>query len=220
MLTLFLGDVKRVSKRVLFNTHLILDPFSSFAPPPSKNLLKRLWVPYLTDCINAAINNCCFPNELKVADVSPCYKKSLKTEKSNYRPMSVLPAISKIFERLVGSQINQFLDNKWSNLLTAVRKGHSTQDALLRVIESWCKCFDATGIIGTVLMDLSKAYDCIVHDLLIAKLEAYGVDRDSFKFVYSYSGVFTGVQGGHGPQKFSWPLHWPLAFLRRCFDYF
>ena len=45
---------------------------------------------------------------------------------------------------------------------------------------------DASGIVGTVLMDLSKAYDCIVHDLLIAKLEAYGFDRDSLRFMYSY----------------------------------
>ena len=54
------------------------------------------------------------------------------------------------------------------------------------MIESWRKCLDASGIIGTVLMDLSKAYDCIEHDLLIAKLEAYGFDRDSLKFMYSF----------------------------------
>ena len=147
---------------------------------------KNIVVPYLTDVINAAINNCCFPNELKVADVSPCYKKGMKTEKSNYRPISALPAISKIFERLIASQINRFLNNKWSSLLTAFRKGHSAQGALLRVIESWRKCLDASGIVGTVLMDLSKAYDFIVHDLLIAKLEAYGFDRDSLRFMYSY----------------------------------
>ena len=110
----------------------------------------------------------------------------MKTEKSNYRPISVLPAISKIFERLIGSQINHILDNKWSNLLTAFRKGRSTQDALLSLIESWRKCHDASGIAGTVLMDLSKAYDCIVHDLLIAKLKAYGFERDSLRFMYSY----------------------------------
>ena len=153
------------------------DELRSFDPkkPSSGNVPVRIMkdsenviVPYLTDCINVAISNCCFPNELRVADVSPCYKKGIKTERPNYRPISVLPAISKILERLIGSQINHFLEHKWSNLLTASRKGHSTQDTLLRVIESWCKCLDALGTVGTVLMDLSKAYDCILHGLLIA----------------------------------------------------
>ena len=98
----------------------------------------------------------------------------------------VLPPISNIVERLIGSQINVFVENKLSNLLSAFRKGYSTQDALLRVIESWRKCVDASGIIGTVLMDLSKAYDCIKHDPLIAKLEAYGFDRNSLKLMCSY----------------------------------
>ena len=60
------------------------------------------------------------------------------------------------------------------------------QDALLRVIESWHKCLDALEILGTVLMDLSTAYDCILHNLLIAKLEAYCFDKDSLKFIYCY----------------------------------
>ena len=84
-----------------------LDPKNSNSgniPIKSIKDSKNIVVPYLTDCINAAINNCRPPNELKVADVSPCYKKGMKTEKSNYRPISVLPpAISKIFERLIGS---------------------------------------------------------------------------------------------------------------------
>ena len=78
------------------------------------------------------------------------------------------------------------MEKKLSNLLSAFRKGFSKQDALLRVIESWRKCLDASGIVGTVLMDLSKAYDCIPHDLLIAKLEAYGFERNSLKVMYSY----------------------------------
>ena len=87
---------------------------------------------------------------------------------------------------MIGSQLNGFIENKLSNLITAFRIGYSTQDALLRVIESLRTCLDALGIVGTVLMDLSKAYDCVLHDLLIATLEAYGLDRNSFKLMYSY----------------------------------
>ena len=83
-----------------------------------------------------------------VSDVSAGYKRGVQTDRSNYKPISVLPPISKIFERLIGSQINVFVENKLSNLLSAFRKGYSTQDALLRVIESWRKCLDALGIIG------------------------------------------------------------------------
>ena len=115
----------------------------------------------------------------------------LQTDRSNYRPISLLLPILKIFERLIGSQLNGFLENKLSNLFSAFRKGYSTQDALLRVIESWRKCLDASGIVGIMLMDLLKAYDCIRHDLLIDKLEAYGLDRNSLKRIYSY---LTGTQ--------------------------
>ena len=53
-------------------------------------------------------------------------------------------------------------------------------------METWKKCLDTSGIAGTILMDLSKAYDCIPHDLLIAKLEAYGFKKNALKLVYSY----------------------------------
>ena len=73
-----------------------------------------------------------------------------------------------------------------SHLLSGFRQGYSTQHALFRAIKSWKKCLDTKGIVGTILMDLSKAYDCIPHDLLIAKLEAYGLDTCPLKLVYRY----------------------------------
>ena len=80
----------------------------------------------------------------------------------------------------------KFLDNKFSNLLTAFREGYSTQHSLIRVIEKWRKCLDSAAIVGTILMDLSKAFDCLPHDLLIAKLEAYGFSANSLCLIYSY----------------------------------
>ena len=142
--------------------------------------------PYLTDCINATMDNCCFPDKLKETDVCVIHKKDDRCQKVNYRPISVLSAMSKIFERIMSEQINQFFVGILSSLLSGFRQGYSTQHALFRVVETWKKCLDTSGIAGTILMDLSKAYDCIPHDLLIAKLEAYGFKKNALKLVYSY----------------------------------
>ena len=95
----------------------------------------------------------------------------------NYRPISILSALSKIVERITSEQINQFMAGMLYPLLSGFRQRYSTQHALFRVVGKWKKHLDMMGIVGTILMDLSKAYDCIPHDLLIAKLEAYGFNR-------------------------------------------
>ena len=66
------------------------------------------------------------------------------------------------------------------------RKAHSTQHALFRLIQKWQAELDSGGYVGTILMDLSKAYDCLTHDLLIAKLEAYRLDVGSLNFLLDY----------------------------------
>ena len=73
-----------------------------------------------------------------------------------------------------------------SEISCGFREGFSTQHALIRLIEKWTQCLDASGIVGTILMDLSKAYDCPPQDLLIAKFEAYGLDVNSLRLMYSY----------------------------------
>ena len=71
-------------------------------------------------------------------------------------------------------------------MLCGFRKGHSTQHALLRLLHKWQKALESSNIVGNVLMDLSKAYDSLPHDLLIAKLAAYGLSYDSLLFIYNY----------------------------------
>ena len=71
-------------------------------------------------------------------------------------------------------------------LLCGFRKACSTQHALFRLLQKWQKELDSGGFIGTILMDLSKAYDCLPHDLLIAKLEAYGLDNGSLNLLLDY----------------------------------
>ena len=143
---------------------------SSSGPIPT-NVLKEnigLYCNYITDCINASINDCVFPAPLKLADVVPVFKKDDKTNKNNYRPISLLPPLSKILERLLCDQINSFMENKFSPILCGFRKGYSTQDALLRLLENWRTQLCDKCIVGTILCDLSKAFDTLPHDLIIA----------------------------------------------------
>ena len=75
-------------------------------------------------------------------------------------------------------QISDYINNYLSPYLRGYRKGFSSQQALLSLIENWKKVLDKKGIGGAVLMDLSKAFDTIKHDLLIAKLYAYGFNKE------------------------------------------
>ena len=132
------------------------------------------------------IENCTFPDSLKKANLSPIFMTGETTMKNNFRPISVLLAMSKVFERLISKQIMQFIYPKLSKLLCSFREGYSSQDALFRVIEQFRKTLGRSGKVGMVLTDLSKAYDCIPHDLLLVKLEAYGFGLDSLNLIHSY----------------------------------
>ena len=94
--------------------------------------------------------------------------------------------MSKVFEKLVFKQLSRFMEKTFSRFLGGFRKGYSTQYALFNLIYNWQKHLAKSDKIGAVLMDLSKAYDCLPHDLLIAKLAAYGVGYHSLKFLHNY----------------------------------
>ena len=117
---------------------------------------------------NKAITEGIFPDNLKHADISPIFKKDDKHCKRNYRPVIILSSMSKIFERLMLSQINSYMSDKLSIFLCGFRKGMSSQNCLLFLVEKLKKSLDKTGKGGILLTDLSKAFDCLVHDLLIA----------------------------------------------------
>ena len=123
---------------------------------------------------------------MKVADVIPVFKKEDPNNKANYRPISLLPIISKIFERVLFEQIEKFSEKILSPKLCGFRKGHSTQHALLNLLKNWQKTLDKSSDIGGVLMNLSKAYDCLSHDLLKAKLAAYGFEYSATSSISDY----------------------------------
>ena len=141
---------------------------------------------YLKQLINESILSSTFPNKLKLAEVIPIYKKGDPLDKENYRPISLLSHVSKIYERILFNQINDYIEPYLSELLTGFRKNHGTQHSLMRMIEDWKKLLDKGYHIGVVYMDLSKAFDVLKHDLLLAKLEAYGFTYDSIRYIQSY----------------------------------
>ena len=97
-----------------------------------------------------------------------------------------MPLISKIFEKFIYQQIEDFSNKILSPKLCGFRKGHSTQHALLNLLKNWQKCLDKSGVVGTVLMDLSKACDCLPHDLLLLKLSAYDFDESAITLIANY----------------------------------
>ena len=135
---------------------------------------------------NEILIDCSFPVALKKADITPVFKKSDASLAQNYRPVSVLPTVSKIFERIMQKQLMSYMKVFLSPFLCGYRKGFSAQTALIQLIEKWKICLDRKGFAGAVLMDLSKAFDTINHELLIAKLHAYGFSKKSLKLVLDY----------------------------------
>ena len=141
---------------------------------------------FLYNNFNNSLFSCDFPNGMKLAEIKPIFKKDDKTNKENYRPISILPALSKVYEKLMYNQIYNYFESFFSKLQCGFRKGIGAQDCLLSMIEKWRLSLDKGDQAGGVLTDLSKAFDCIDHELLIAKLVAYGFSRNSIHFMYSY----------------------------------
>ena len=123
----------------------------------------------LTDCINHTLSQGIFPDGLKFANITPVHKKDEATDKENVRPVSVLPLLSKVFEKVFYDQLSQYLDKYLNSLLCGFRKAHSSQHALFKLLQAWQEELDKSGFVGTILLDLSKAYDTLPHDLLVAK---------------------------------------------------
>ena len=133
-------------------------------------------VPKIVTDFNTAIRTGVFPSTAKLADVVPLFKKGERQSKSNYRPCSLLSAISKIFGRIMLPQMHNYMQNMLSTYLCGFTKGMNAQNCLVFMVEFCKKALDKRNKYGILLTDLSKAFDCLLHDLLIAKLAAYGFD--------------------------------------------
>ena len=127
-----------------------------------------------------------FPNALTNADITPAHKKDETTKKDNYRTISILPFVSKVFGRQMYNQIYSYMSKYLSPFLCGFLKDYSTQPCLTVMIKSLKKALAKRLLAGAILNNLSKAFDCLKHDLLIAKLNTYGLGNSSLKFIPSY----------------------------------
>ena len=141
---------------------------------------------FLLHNFSNSIFDATFPSALKKADVTPIFKKKDRKNVENYRPVSILPNFSKIYERCLYDQMYKYFNHILSKWQCGFRKGFSTQHCLLVMTEKWRKCLDKEGVSRAILTDLSKAFDCILHNLLIAKLAAYGFDYLSLRIMESF----------------------------------
>ena len=122
-----------------------------------KNILKNIWNYVLKNILNYEIlGTQYFSKNLKLADITPVYKNKDPTLVENYRPVSILPCASKIFERIIQKQFSSFIDEFLSPYLCGYKKGFNTQYVLLSLIEKWKKTLDNKGYTGAVLWTYQK----------------------------------------------------------------
>ena len=143
-------------------------------------MVANVVAPSLTAIYSASICIGIFPQEWKASRVSPVYKNGSRNNPSNYRPISVIPPIAKILEKL--SMINSMNISMATQYFNTVL--HSTLTALLDTTNSWSVNIDNGLVNGVVFIDLKKAFDTINHKIMLQKLGNYGVD--SVRWFKSY----------------------------------
>jgi hypothetical protein len=138
--------------------------------------------------INQMLITGVFPDKLKIAKIVPVYKKDDKTIVGNYRPISVLPAVSKVFEKVILMQLNDHF--KSLNLMNCsqygFRENHSTEFAAMENIDIIVDNIEKRKIPLNIFLDLSKAFDTLDHSILLCKLQYYGITGNAFRLCKSY----------------------------------
>ena len=142
----------------------------------------------LCDIFNLSITTGCFPDCWKIARVAPIFKSGQPDDRSNYRPISVLPVLSRVFEKLVHNQMYDYLDK--NKHLFANQSGfralHSVVTCLLNSTDDWYVNMDNGKYTAMIFIDLKKAFDTVDHDILLAKLRKYGIENVELTWFTSY----------------------------------
>lgn len=139
-------------------------------------------------CINACLRDGVFPDFLKIARVCPIFKKGNRKDPADYRPISLIPVLAKVIESLVAEQLSSFFES--SGIFTrsqyGFRKGRSTVEAIDALVTDILNAFERREFAWGTFCDLSRAFDCVDHKILIEKLNFYGVEGSVLNFIGSY----------------------------------
>ena len=137
---------------------------------------------------NRSITSGIFPHEWKCAKVVPIHKQGKRNCVDNYRPISIVPVVAKVFERIIYDQVHSFISE--NRLLTNCQSGfrglHSTVTALLDTTNEWAYNIDNVNVNAVMFLDLKKAFDTVDHEILLSKLNAYGIKGIAGSWFRSY----------------------------------
>ena len=137
---------------------------------------------------NTSIETSMFPDSWKIARVTPIYKNGDRADKSNYRPISVLPVISRLFEKLVTNQVYKHMEDNglFSSGQSAYLRLHSTVTHLLKNTDDWSNGLDLGRLVGLVFINLKKAFHTVDHEILCQKLMHYGFQQRELAWFRSF----------------------------------
>ena len=161
-------------------------PFS--IPVTILKLLKNVISRPLETLFNASFLTGVVPDKFKLANVIPVYKKGSQTSLSNYRPISLLSVFNKLLEKLMCSRLLKFLEknNIFFDNQFGFRRGHSTEHAILSIVDKIQRAIDDKEFSCGIFLDFGKAFDTINHDILLEKLELYGIRGIARTWFISY----------------------------------
>ena len=147
-----------------------------------------LVVNILCDIINRAISENCFPTQWKSAVITPLYKGGDRENPSNYRPISVLPVLSKIFERHILKTLSEYLytNNLISDSQSGFRSKHSCSTAMQHLYSQWIESQKSRHSLVLLFLDFRKAFDTVNHNLLIKKISSLGISGHLLSLLNSY----------------------------------
>ena len=120
-----------------------------------------IFADFIFENLNDSISQSVFPSALKLANITPVYKKDSKSKKDHYRPITVFPGSSKIYERLFFKQISEYYVQSLSKCQGEFRKVFSAEHSLLSMLEKWKSAVNNKKVFSALVMDLSKAFDCL-----------------------------------------------------------